>query len=42
MLTYFYESPPLNFGFPDTSNLKFAAVHTSKLATTVVTFNIGS
>jgi len=42
MLTYFYESPPMKFGFPDTSNLKFAAVHTFKLATTFVTFNVGS
>jgi len=38
MITQLEASPPLNFGF----NLKFAALHTSKLGTTFVSFNVGS
>jgi hypothetical protein len=41
MITHLEASPPPNFGFPDTSNLNVAAVHTSKLETTFVSFNVG-
>jgi len=42
MITQLEASPTLNFGFPDNSNLNFTAVHTSKLGTTFVSFNVGS
>ena len=41
MIMQLEASPPLNLGFRDTSNLIIAAVHTSKLGTTFVSFNIG-
>jgi hypothetical protein len=42
MITQLEANPPLNFGFRDTGNLNFAAVHTSKLGRTFISFIVGS